>query len=346
MRQKIGQGWIWGAAFAVALLGLAGCSKPASRPVPPSTPAENSSAKATTGEKRLQIAVVPKGTVHDFWLTVKAGAEAAGQELGVDIIWKGPSEETDVAGQIAMLEDFINKKMDAIVMAACDANGLVPTVDRAVDAHIPVITIDSGLNPEKDRSLCFVATDNIAGAREAARTLCKLIGEKGKVGLIPFVPGAATSIMREQGFKEELKSHPNVRLVSTLYSQSDVKKGMDVTEDMLTAHPDIAGIFAANESGAMGCAQALKQRGVAGKVKLVAFDASQAEIDALKEGTIQALIVQNPFKMGYEGVQMAVKAIKGEKIDRRIDTGVTTVTKENLNDPDIQKVLNPLGNKT
>jgi ribose transport system substrate-binding protein len=168
-----------------------------------------------------------------------------------------------------------------------------------------------------------------------------LIGYEGKVGLIPFVPGAATSIQREQGFKEGLKKFPKVKLVATLYSESDVTKGMQVTENMLTAHPDLKGIFAANEPGAIGAARVLQARKLVGKVKLVAFDAAPTEIKALQDGVIQALIVQNPFRMGYEGVKMAVKALRGEKIPKRIDTGVTVVTMENFRRPEIQRLLFP-----
>ena len=289
----------------------------------------------------VRIAVVPKGTTVDFWLSVKAGADKAGRELGVEIIWRGPAEETDVAGQIAMIEDFINSRVDAIVMAACDAKALVPTIEKAVRAGIPIVTIDSGV--ESDKPVTFIATDNIEGARLAARTLVKLVGGKGKVGLIPFVPGAATSIMREQGFKQEIKRYPGVRLTRVLYSQSDVAKGMAAAEAMLTAVPDLAGIFAANEPGAIGAAQVLEQRGLAGEVKLVAFDAAQTEVAALKSGTIQALVVQSPFKMGYEGVRAAVRALRGEKVPKRIDTGVTVVTRDNMNKPDIQRLLFPLG---
>jgi ribose transport system substrate-binding protein len=209
-----------------------------------------------------------------------------------------------------------------------------------MDAKIPVVTIDSGV--KSDLPVSLVATDNVAGAKAAAETLAKLIGESGKVGLIPFVPGAATSEMREEGFKEGLKAYPNIELVATLYSMSDVAKGMDVTQDMLTAHPDLKGIFAANESGAIGAAQAIKAAGKTGEVKLVAFDASDEEIASLKGGAIQALVVQNPFKMGYMGVQAVVDAIHGKPVDKRIDTGVTVVTMENLNNPDIQKLLYPL----
>jgi len=284
----------------------------------------------------ITIAVVPKAVAFDFWLSVKAGAEKAGKETGAAIIWRGPSDERDITGQIAMLENFINSRVDAMVMAACDSQALTPIVRKAREAKIPVITIDSGVD---DPSVPFVATDNIKGARIAAQTLVKLIGGKGEVGLIPFVAGAATSTMREKGFKDELKKYPKVKLASVLYSESDAAKGMAVTENMLTSIPDLAGIFAANEPGAIGAARAIEQRGLAGKVKLVAFDAAGSEIDALKRGTIQALIVQNPFKMGYEGVRAAVKAVHGEKVPRYTDTGVAVVTKENLNTPEIKSLL-------
>jgi ribose transport system substrate-binding protein len=284
----------------------------------------------------LKIAVVPKAVAFDFWLSVKAGAEKAGKETGAAIIWRGPSDERDITGQIAMLEDFINSRVDAIVMAACDSQALTPIVRRAREAKIPVITIDSGVD---DPSVPFIATDNIKGARIAAQTLVKLIGARGKVGLIPFVAGAATSTMREKGFKEEIKKYPKVKLAAILYSESDAAKGMAVTENMLTSIPDLAGIFAANEPGAIGAARAIEQRRLAGKVKLVAFDAAESEIDALKRGTIQALVVQNPFEMGYEGVRAAVKAIRGEKVPLYTDTGVAVVTKENLNTPEVKSLL-------
>jgi ribose transport system substrate-binding protein len=310
----------------LAVVGIFGCARQPGGARP--------AAGKAAGARR--IAVVPKAVAFDFWLSVKAGAEKAGKETGAPIIWRGPSDERDVAGQISMIEDFINSGVDAIVMAACDARALTPVVRKARAAKIPVVTIDSGVD---DPSFPFVATDNVKGARIAAETLAKLIGEKGKVGLIPFVAGAATSTMREQGFKQGIKRHPGVKLVSVLYSESDAAKGMAVTENMLTSVPDLKGIFAANEPGAIGAARAIEQRGLAGKVKLVAFDAAQSEVDALKRGTIQALIVQNPFKMGYEGVKAAVAAIRGEKVPLRIDTGVAVVTKENLDTPTVKELL-------
>jgi len=305
--------------------------------------AQNQGPGVSQPPKQIRIAVVPKGTTQSFWLAVKAGAEDAAKKTGAEIIWKGPAKETDVAGQKRIIENFINQKVDALVMAACNETALIPTVEQADKAGIPVITIDSGVRSNVPKS--FVATDNIAGAREAAKAIAKLIGEKGEVGLIPFVKGAATSNMREDGFKQEIAKHKGIKLVSVLYSNSDIMQGIRATEDMLTANSKLAGIFAANEGGAVGAARALDLRRLGGKVKLVAFDAAQAEIEALKKGTIQALIVQNPYKMGFDGVTAAIKAINGEAVEPRIDTGVTVVTMTNFNEPAVQKILYPTGKK-
>ena len=290
---------------------------------------------------RLRVLVTPKAVVHSFWVSVKAGADSAGKELDVDVIWKGPPTETNIDNQIAIIEDYINQRVDAIVLAATDSKALIPVIKRALSENIPVVTIDSGVDSEDPVS--FIATDNILGANMAARTLVNLIGGSGEVACIPFVPGSATSIWRETGFKEEIEKYPNVELVAIQYSQSDVATAMAVTEDILTAFPDLGGIFAANEAGAIGASQALLARGVAGKVKLVAFDAASNEIEALKKNIIQALIVQNPFKMGYLGVKAAVDVINGGEVPKRIDTGVSVVTMENLYAEEIQKILYPTG---
>ncbi|MDZ7263279.1 MAG: ABC transporter substrate-binding protein, partial [candidate division KSB1 bacterium] len=265
---------------------------------------------------RPRILVSPKGLVHSFWVSVKAGADSAGRELGAEIIWKGPAQEINIAEQIAIIEDYVNKGIDAIVIAACDAKGLLPVLERAHSRKIPIITIDSGV--DSDLPLSFIATDNIAAARKAAQTLAQLIGAKGKVACIPFVPGAATSIMREQGFVDEIKKYPQIELLPIRYSQSDVAVGMAVTEDILTGHPDIKGIFAANEAGTIGVIQALKTKNKIGAVKVVGFDAAANEVAALKAGEVSALIVQDPFKMGYEGVKAAMKALAGETVAKRI----------------------------
>jgi ribose transport system substrate-binding protein len=325
------------ALFSAILLGCG-------REAPDVSGTQPSDTRPPTPDTPIEIAVVPKGVAFDFWLAVKAGALAAGAEEGATVLWNGPAKETETDKQIAILENFITRKVSAIVMAACDANALVDVVENAVAAGIPVVTIDSGLNSEKPVSL--VATDNEKAAEMAADFLAEQLGsEPAEVALIPFVQGAATSDAREAGFKRGLAKHPNLKLVATLFSQSQSDQAMRVTENMLSAHPNLKGIFAASEPGGIGCAEVLEARGLAGKVNLVAFDAAPSEIRALEQGTIQALVVQNPFKMGYDGVKSAVRAVRGEPVEKRQDTGVVIVTKEKMATPEMEKLLYPTGKK-
>lgn len=291
------------------------------------------------GNDELLFLVSPKALTLDFWMRVRTGAEAAGEKLGVEILWNGPALETDIAGQIAVVEDHVNMGVDAIVIAACDARALISPLQNAVDVGIPVVTIDSGI--DSDLPATFVATDNVEAARVAARNMARLIGGSGKVGLIPHIPGASTSNEREQGFLEQIEAYPDIEVAHVLYSHAQAARGMMITEDMLAATPDLAGIFAANEGGTIGAASALESQGVAGKVQLIGFDSAPGAIDALNRGTVQALIVQNPWRMGYDGVVMAYKTLQGEQVPKRIDTGVTVVTTENLQSPEIQALLNP-----
>ena len=281
------------------------------------------------GADGYRIAVIPKSVGFDFWATVKAGADSAAAEQGnLEVIWKGMNDETDIAGQIALVESFITQQVDAIVIAAADSRGLVPVLRRAGEAGIPVITIDSNTDPQVSAS--FIATDNLAAAAAAADLIAEALGGEGKVALIPYIPGASTSNDREQGFKDGLTQYPGLELVATQYSNSDYGRAMAVAEDILTAHPDLNAIFAANEPTVLGVAQAVKTRGLAGQITLVGFDASSREIEGVRDGSILGLIVQNPFMMGYEGVMQAVKAIEGEAVEERIDSGSTVVTKGNL----------------
>jgi len=305
--------------------------------------ADTDAASTAAGERAAlpEIAVVPKGLAHQFWLTVRAGAEAAGEAHGARIVWQGPAKETEIARQISIVQDMINRGVDALVLAACDENALIQTVQQAIDRGVTVVTMDSGI--KSDIPASFVATDNVAAAKAGAEKLAELIGGEGKVGLIPFVRGAATSELREQGFKDGIAAFPDIVLAANLPCDSDVAKAMNVTTDMLTSHPDLRGIFAANEAAAIGAAQAIRAAGKAGEVKLVAFDAAEEEISALREGVIQALVVQDPFRMGYEGVKTALAALAGEAVEPRIDTGVTVVTMDNFYDDDVQQLLFPLG---
>ncbi|MEH7480951.1 ABC transporter substrate-binding protein [Neobacillus drentensis] len=315
--------------FAMA---LSGCSSSSS------TTDSKSTASSKEG-KPLNVALIVKSVDSEYWLTVKAGAEKAAKELGVNVSFKGAPSETDIAGQISIVENAVNQHMDGIVLAASDTKALVAPAEKAIGAGIPVVTVDSGIDSDKPQS--FIATDNEKAAEEAAKTLAEMTGKKGKVAVVSFVPGAATAVMRENGFKAGIKQFPKMNIVATQYSQSDKARALSVTEDILTANPGVVGLFGANNKSALGAAQAIKQKGLEDKVNLIAFDADPDEINELQKGTIKALVVQNPFKMGYEGVANVVKAIKGEQVEKHIDTGVTVVTKDNINDPEVQKLLFP-----
>jgi ribose transport system substrate-binding protein len=186
-----------------------------------------------------------------------------------------------------------------------------------------------------------VATNNIAAAAKAADILAKLIGGKGDVALLPFVPSAETSIQRQQGFEQELKKYPGIHLVAVQYDQSDISTALSEMENILTAHPNLKGVFAANEPGVIGVVHALLERGLVGKVKVVGFDNAPDEVSALGAGQVQALIVQNPFRIGYEGVSEVVDLLEHKQVPHDLDTGSIVATKANMNQPAVHKLLVP-----
>ena len=283
------------------------------------------------------IAVVPKSVGLFYWGTVHAGAEAAAKKNHVNIIWKGTETETDVSGQVNILQDFINRHVDGIAFAASDAHGLVGQANAAKAQGIPVVNIDSGLSPQTPP---LVATDNIAAASKAADILHQLVGS-GQVALLPFVPSAETSIQRQKGFQDELKKYPGMQLAAVQYDQSQISQALSETENILTAHPGLKGIFAANEPGVIGVVHALQERGLVGKVKVVGFDNAPDEVSALSAGQISALIVQNPYQIGYQGVQEVLDVINHKSVPPSVDTGSTVVTKANMNQPSIHSILVP-----
>lgn len=281
------------------------------------------------GEAKYQIAVIPKSVSFDFWNTVQAGAQAAAAELdSVNVIWKGTSSETDIAGQVRIVESFITQGVDAIVIAAADSRGLVPVLRQAKQNDIVVVTIDSNTEPQISAS--FIATDNVAAAEKAADLIAEELGGEGQVALIPYIAGASTSNQRERGFKQGLQEHEGLVLVATQYSGSDYAQAMSVTENILTAHPGLDAIFAANEPSVLGAAQAIKSRGLTDEITLVGFDAAPREIEGVRSGAIEGLIVQDPFRMGYEGVMTAYQVLQGQSVPERVNSGSTVVTQQNL----------------
>ena len=295
-----------------------------------------------------QIAVIPKGTTHEFWKSIHAGAEKAKLELAtqgieVNIIWKGPLKEDDRDQQITVVQNFIGRKVDAIVLAPLDKKSLVGPVEEAVAAKIPVIVIDSGLESKKQSS--FIATDNTEGGRIAARNLGKLLGGKGNVILLRYQVGSASTEERETGFLEVMKKDfPAIKLISSdQHAGATRDSAKRVSENLLSRYgKEVNGIFASNESAASGMLLALRDAGLAGgKVKFVAFDAGETLNAGLKAGDVAGFVIQNPMAMGYLGVKAAVAAIRGEKVAPTVDTGVGFVTKENMNEPAIAELMNP-----
>jgi ribose transport system substrate-binding protein len=289
----------------------------------------------------LKIVVVPKAVGANYWQTVDDGAKCAVSKLkNVSMQWDGVTAETDVTGQINLLQNYITQGVNGIVYAATDAKALVQVSNQAINAKIKVVNIDSGTTPQPATVPLF-ATDNVASATKAADLLAKALNGTGKVAFIPFLAGSATNDERAQGFLDGLKKYPGLDLVATQYSQSDTNVALQVTEDILSAHPDLKGIFAANEQGVIGAAEAVKKAGLSGKVEIIGWDAAPDELAGVQSGEISALVVQNPFRMGYDGVNAVVNELRTGVQVKNTDTGVTFVTQQNLNDKDIQAVLNP-----
>lgn len=325
---------ILSAMMAGTILFTAGCGTSSG------TQNAGDSASASSGEKKT-IPVIVSSTTHEYWQTVNQGAKKAGEELGVNVEFKGPATETDISAQVGIVEDAINQKAAAIVIAPGDAKALVPSVEKAVAAGIPVVTIDSGV--DSDKPISYIATDNEAAAALAAKHMAELIGKKGKVAIVNFTAGNTTGMAREKGFKDEMKKYPDIEIVNTFYSGGDKAKSLAITQDLLTSNPDIAGIFGTNESCAVGIAMAVKEKGMQDKVKVIGFDSSKDEIQFLEQGIMQAIVVQNPFKMGYLGVKNALEVVNGGTPEAKVDTGATLITKDNMDEPENQMLLYPFG---
>lgn len=292
------------------------------------------------GTKRRQVVgVVPKGANHIFWQTVRAGALKAAQEFSFDIEWNAPTLEVDASRQIEILESMINRRLAGIVVAPVDRKALIAVIERAGREGIPVSVFDSEV--DTDQRISYVATDNVEGGRMAARRLGQILGGRGKVGIIGFMPGSASTMQREDGFQDEMKKRfPAVEIVGLQFGMANRAKAMAATENLLTAHPDLAGLFADNESSSSGTVQALKGRN-ARQVKLVAFDASEALIEDMRAGWIDSLVVQNPFRMGYESTRAVGLYLRGQQPPRHVDSGATLVTAADLTRPEIRQLLFP-----
>lgn len=294
----------------------------------------------------LTIAVVPKGTSHVFWQSIHAGAAKAGKELGVTIVWRGPLREDERESQISEVERFITSGVSGLVLAPLDDVALAQPVADAKRSNIPVVIIDSGLKGTDYVS--FVATDNRQAGRQAGDHLASLLHDAGRVVMLRYAEGSESTIQREEGFLAAIKARPGITVVSAnQYGGADVEGAYKKGEALLSGLKrgdgslDVDGIFTPNESTTLAMMRVLVDNGWAAKVRFVGFDASDTLVKGLSDGHIDAVVVQDPVKMGYLGVKTVVAAIRGEKVESRIDTGARLVTRDHMNDPDVKELLHP-----
>lgn len=294
----------------------------------------------SSGPKALKIIAVPKSVASSYWTIVENGIKCYASKVpNVNIVWNGVQTDTQISDQISLLQNYITQKPDGLLYAATDAKALYPVTQQAVSQNIPVFNFDSGTNPQ---TVPLFATSNTAAAAKAADEMGQLLNGTGKIALLEFVPGSATNDQRVNGFKDELAAkYPNIKIVADQANGSDSAKALSQTQNILSAHPDIKGIYAANQQGGEGAAQALNAASLGGKVHLISFDASDPLISDLKNGTVDALVVQNPFKMGFDSLKAMVAQLRNGVSAQNEDTGVTLVTKANFNDPATQALLNP-----
>jgi len=292
------------------------------------------------------IAVIPKGTSHAFWQSIHAGAAKAGKELGVKIVWRGPLREDERESQISEVERFVSSGVSGIVLAPLDEAALAQPVADAKRHDIPVVVIDSGLKGTDYVS--FVATDNRLAGRMAGDELAARLHEKGRVVLLRYGEGAESTLQREAGFLEAIAKHPGIQMVSSnQYGGADVEEAYKKSEAILSSLKradggvDVDGIFTPNESTTLAMMRVLVDNGWAGRVRFIGFDASETLVNGMRDGQIDALVVQDPVKMGYLGVKTLVAHLHGEPVEARIDTGVRLVTREHMNDPDVHELLHP-----
>jgi len=289
----------------------------------------------------LRIAVIPKGTTHEFWKSIHAGAIRAAGELGVQIYWKGPQKEDDRAQQITVVEDFISAGVDGIVLAPLDDRALMRPVQDAVREKIPVVIIDSAL--QGSDFVSYVATDNYKGGVLAARRLGQLLQGKGRIFLIRYQEGSASTVQREAGFYDTITAEfpAIVLLVKDQYAGATTETAYQLAENLISRFPDVDGVFAPNESSTFGTLRALQESRLAGKIVFVGFDSSPKLVQGLRDGDIQGLVIQNPDMMGYLGVKTVVAHLRGEPVEKVIDTGVVLATKDNMDSPEIRALISP-----
>jgi len=289
------------------------------------------------------IPIIVKDTTSFYWQIVLAGARQAGKDLGVNVPELGAQAETDINGQISILENAVAGNPAAIVIAPTERTALGPPITEAAKS-VPIIGIDS--SAESDAFTSFLTTDNVQGGRIAADGLAAAIKaktgkEEGEVALITNAPNAGSLEERKKGFVEQLAKYPGLKLVADRYADGQAATGLNITTDLLTANPNLVGIFASNLIMAQGAGQAIAENGAKDKVALIGFDSDDRLVGFLKDGVISALVVQDPYRMGYDGIKTALAASKKETVAENVDTGANLITTANMTEARSQELLNP-----
>lgn len=298
----------------------------------------NSGGEKTASSGKPYIPVVSKGFQHQFWQAVKSGAEKAAKEFDVEITFEGPETETQVDKQIEMLQTALDKKPSAIAFAALDSKAAIPYLEKAKSGNIPVIGFDSGV--DSDIPVATAATDNKAAAALAADKMAELIGGSGEIALVVHDQTSRTGTDRRDGFKEQIESkYPNVKIVDIQYGGGDQLKSTDLAKAIMQAHPDLKGFFGSNEGSAIGVANAVSEMKKAGKIVVVGFDSGKQQTDAIRSGVMAGAVTQDPIGIGYQAVKAAVQAMKGEKVEKYIDTGFHWYDKNNIDSDEIKPLL-------
>ena len=294
---------------------------------------------ATAADK--EIAVIVKTANSDFWQNVKKGSTTAASEMkGYTASFQGAASDTDLAGQVALVENAVNRKVAAIVLAPSDPEALIPAMKKAWEAKIPVILIDSAAaDSGKAYYQSFLATDNQKAGELCAQALIDKVGTTGKIAIMSYTAGSGSEIGRVGGFKKYIESHSKLQIVGPFYSNSQMGTALNQTTDVLAANADLKGIFGANEPTAIGMGRALAQTGKAGKVVAIGFDGNSDLQGFIKDGTLEAIAVQSAYEMGHLGVKTAVELIEGKTVPKFRDTGVLMVTKKNIDTADAKNVL-------
>jgi len=300
------------------------------------------------GKGKITLAVIPKGTTHSFWQSVHAGAVKAGRELGVEIVWVGPEREDARQQQISIVDNQVINQVSGIILAPLDDVALRRPAKAAADKNIPVVIFDSDLQDAQDFTVSFVATDNYAGGQLAGRNLGEMLGGQGKVIMLRYAEGSASTEKREAGFLDATAAFPGITVVSAdQYAGPTATSGQQASENLLLRFKDaqgrltVDGIFTPNESSTFGMLQALRRNRLTGTVRFIGFDASAPLVEALANEEINGLVVQNPFNMGYLSVKTMFDHLHGRPVEKRIDTGVAFVSRANMNAPEMQQLIKP-----